>query len=429
MRKLCVTSCLRRVLLTSVLLLSLTVGASAFDTSQDSGLLMLVSKTHPVSADYVPETVVLEEINDASNGMKMRTETAEAFTRMYADMTADGVTKCNVISAYRSYTYQKYLVDSKVEKRMANGASRKNAYNQVTMSTAPAGCSEHQLGLALDLSTGSTTSQSFANSAAGQWMSEHAWKYGFIRRYQEDKASMTGIVNEAWHYRYVGVPHAQIMVANNWCMEEYIAYLHQNGSYTLVTEEMTYVVYWTQEENTDYEDIIDLSRDNDGGWVITTGAENDPLRDVYGHWSETAFLALQERGVSFSGIIDPAQIVTFSDFAYLCGLDAPENGEQTVKREEAAAMLAESLPVKALAYLAYSDLSELSGSCFQGVQIAVSNGIFNHAAGTQFHPAQELTWGEAATVALRYREQLESAESGVEGTAGTTSDIQDTKEL
>jgi len=431
MKQFRLTTLLRRTLLLVASIVLLTTGAAAFDTTADSGLLMLVSKTHPVSSDYVPALVKLENINSTSNGMSMRAETAEAFTRMYADMMADGVSSCNVISAYRSYSYQKYLVDSKVEKRVANGSSYEYAYSQVTLSTAPAGSSEHQLGLALDLSTSTQSSQGFASSEAGKWMGEHAWKYGFIRRYQADKSQFTGIVNEAWHFRYVGVPHAQIMVENGWCFEEYIAYLHEHGSYTITTDEATYHIYWTANENAEFEDIIDISRDNDGGWIITTSSAADPLAAVIGHWSEGSFLALKERGVEFFSLINPKRVITVGEFARLCGLEIPENSNETLTREDAAALLEPYLPDKTLTYLTYSDLSKVSGNRFQSLQIAVTNGIFTHAEGTDFRPTDQFTWGEAAATALRYLELMDTvaaeAETEEETNAETETPANDNK--
>ena len=397
-------SLLRRTMLLCASLLLLTMNAAAFDTSLDSGLLLLVSKSHHISADYVPTTVVLENINRASNGMTMRAETAGAFTRMYHDMVKDGVTSCNVISAYRSYDYQQYLVDSKVSQRMANGMSYQSAYNQVTVSTAPAGASEHQLGLALDLSTSSSSSQNFAKTAAGKWITQNGWKYGFIRRYDGSKSNLTGIINEAWHFRYVGVPHAQIMVENNWCLEEYISYLTENGSYSLTTEDATYHVYRTTNETAAFKNVVDISRDNTGGWIITTRAIADPLSGLHGHWSEASFQALMNRGATFMNVVDPNAAITVGEFAGLCGLEIPQNSSDILKREDAAALLESSLPHKTLTYLTYSDLAKVSGNRFQSLQIAVTNGIFVHTRGTAFRPTDNMTWAEAGVTALRYLE-------------------------
>lgn len=59
------------------------------------------------------------------------------------------------------------------------------------------------------------------------WLAEHAWEYGFIRRYPPDKTDITGISNEPWHYRYVGREAAADMRELGICLEEYIDYLNQ----------------------------------------------------------------------------------------------------------------------------------------------------------------------------------------------------------
>ena len=54
------------------------------------------------------------------------------------------------------------------------------------------------------------------------WLDENAYKYGFVKRYPEDKTDITGISNEPWHYRYVGTTVAKIMKEENLCLEEYL---------------------------------------------------------------------------------------------------------------------------------------------------------------------------------------------------------------
>ena len=82
--------------------------------------------------------------------------------------------------------------------------------------------SEHNLGLALDV--GSTLTQ-IKNAPEGAWLKENAWKYGFIARYPEDNTDVTGVIDEPWHFRYVGLPHSAIMQENHWAFEEYLAAL------------------------------------------------------------------------------------------------------------------------------------------------------------------------------------------------------------
>ena len=399
---------LRRLLALLMTFAALCNIAAAFDTSRDSGLLWLVNKTHSVSENYVPELVELTGISEKSDGYLLREEAANALYTMYAAMAADGITKCHVISGYRSYEYQLQLVNEKVEKRVANGQKRETAYKQVTMSTAPAGCSEHQLGLAIDFSTGSNSSTSFANTAAGTWLRDHAWEYGFILRYQEVKTGFTDIVSEPWHYRYVGIPHAQIIHHNGWCYEEYIAYLHEYGSYSLSVGEESYNIFWTQDESLDFKNIIDISSDNDGGWIITTGTLADPLFYVRGHWSEASFVSLQERGTAFDHRIDPAHAITRGEFFALCGLESPADPDALITRQDAAKLFAAGIEDKTLTYLVFTDLDAISGSAFQSVQICVTTGLFSHAEGLAFRPTDHMTWAEAATALLRYMNYCDS---------------------
>ena len=62
----------------------------------------------------------------------------------------------------------------------------------------------------------------FADTPAGQWLSEHAAEYGFVLRYPQDKQEVTGIIYESWHYRFVGKTHAKLMKESGLCLEEYL---------------------------------------------------------------------------------------------------------------------------------------------------------------------------------------------------------------
>ena len=74
------------------------------------------------------------------------------------------------------------------------------------------GTSEHQLGLSADLT----------GKEANEWLAEHCWEYGFILRYPEGKKDITGIINEPWHFRYVGTRVSLDMKDTGLCLEEYL---------------------------------------------------------------------------------------------------------------------------------------------------------------------------------------------------------------
>ena len=86
------------------------------------------------------------------------------------------------------------------------------------------GFSEHNTGLACDVSfyTDDGASIPVSEYEHGWWLAANCAREGFIRRYPEDKVDITGIANEPWHFRYVGIPHARICSSRNWCLEEYV---------------------------------------------------------------------------------------------------------------------------------------------------------------------------------------------------------------
>ena len=93
---------------------------------------------------------------------------------------------------------------------------------------APPGSSEHQTGLAVDITLKDflnyeyVLNYEFADTVQGKWLSKNSWKYGFIIRYNENKEEKTKFSYEPWHFRYVGVEHAKVMYELDLCLEEYL---------------------------------------------------------------------------------------------------------------------------------------------------------------------------------------------------------------
>ena len=116
-----------------------------------------------------------------------------------------------------------FYADKKISTLMINTAMP--AEDDEDSSSA---CYEHDTGLSFDLhlydaSTGAYPE--FTGEGDYSWISENCWKYGLILRYPEDKADITGVSPMAYHFRYVGIPHAEIMTANKLCLEEYIDFV------------------------------------------------------------------------------------------------------------------------------------------------------------------------------------------------------------
>ncbi len=150
----------------------------------------------------------------------------EPLKKMFAAAKSDGV-PLGMVSAYRSIKLQDSLFNQSVQAGLNQGLSKEAAIKQANVSRTFAGTSEHNTGLGFDIAEAGSgyLRQDFENTPQGKWLKAHCAEYGFILRYPKDKVDITGIMYEPWHYRYVGVEHAQKMNELGMCLEEYIDYL------------------------------------------------------------------------------------------------------------------------------------------------------------------------------------------------------------
>ena len=151
---------------------------------------------------------------------------AEAYAplkKMFADAKAAGVPLA-LVSSFRSIKLQDSLFNDYVVANMNKGMSREEAIKAANSLRTYAGTSEHNTGLCFDLAEEGSgwLRVEFENTPQGKWLRENAPKYGFILRYPKDKTKITGISYEPWHFRYVGVEHAQKITEQGMCLEEYI---------------------------------------------------------------------------------------------------------------------------------------------------------------------------------------------------------------
>ena len=129
-----------------------------------------------------------------------------------------------LISGYRSRAEQEELYNEKVAGEVAKGLSNEEAVSIVLKQVQLPGASEHQTGLAIDMSAPEGQEDELAAKIA-----QLAPQYGFVLRYPDGKSDITGVDFENWHYRYVGVENAQYMQKHNLVLEEYIALLKEAG--------------------------------------------------------------------------------------------------------------------------------------------------------------------------------------------------------
>ena len=188
--------------------------------------LTLVNASSTLDSSFVPEDLVniTATRNDGRETQMMRASAAYALEALFLEMEAAGFSDVSVTSGYRSYESQLALHEQYINDEMTRDPSldRDAAKALVlTYSSAP-GTSEHQSGLCVDMHNLLSADVSYAETESYKWLTENAWKFGYILRYPEDKTDVTGISFEPWHWRFVGRENARAMRERALCLEEYV---------------------------------------------------------------------------------------------------------------------------------------------------------------------------------------------------------------
>jgi hypothetical protein len=172
-------------------------------------VLYPVSRIRALPSGYEPLDLVYDL------GHPLRALVVGDFKAMFQAAERDG-TYPMVVSGYRSAEYQATVFEQAVQRQLwqSTGRERTVAERQAARSVAPPGRSQHQLGTTADLSSyelGYALRTAFAETQAGQWLTERAWEYGFVQPYTAAAEARTGYVPESWHYRWVGRPLAGLL--------------------------------------------------------------------------------------------------------------------------------------------------------------------------------------------------------------------------
>lgn len=173
----------------------------------------------------------------------------------------------NVVAGYRDRAYQQHLFDQSAQR---NGEEHAKKY------VAQPGGSEHHTGLVVDLSVlKNGVSQDYDGTGEYAWINENCRDYGWVVRYESGKEELTGIWDEPWHFRYVGVPHATEMARQGMCLEEYMEYLRRfpfDGEHlTIQCADGTYEAWYTQGTRAYLPDSgeYEVSGNNVDGVIVT----------------------------------------------------------------------------------------------------------------------------------------------------------------
>lgn len=239
-----------------------------------SGSLILVNKEHPF---YENSTDSMVPVLEGSPILLKRQATALLSTLMDE---IHGWRHIAPVSGWRSFPEQQEIWNDTLKK---NGLEFTQKY------VALPGHSEHQTGLAIDLGLKQDKIDficpEFPYTGICQRFRKHSAAHGFIERYPSGKEHITGIGHEPWHFRYVGVPHSEIMSENDLTLEEYIhfikEYRYSRNPYLIkVGNQEVFVSYIPADHTKDTELEVDplapysISGNNTDGFILTEWRES-----------------------------------------------------------------------------------------------------------------------------------------------------------
>ena len=189
-------------------------------TVDGDNLLAQVDKTHKLVEDYAPSDLV--DLNKDkllytnTTGILLREDAADYLVLMLKDLKKSTNKNIVIASGYRS-TENQYKQYISWVKQLGQAEADK-------VSARP-GYSEHSLGTSVDFmseDSGFNFTNEFDKTDAGKWLTENAFKYGFVKSYPQGKTDKTGYSYEAWHYRYIGVENATKLRSENITLKEWL---------------------------------------------------------------------------------------------------------------------------------------------------------------------------------------------------------------
>lgn len=179
---------------------------------------VLINREYPMKETERPKDLVEPEIRFASDSVGekrlLRRKAAFALEELFQGAKRDGLYLAGV-SGFRSYERQKEIYEDSLRTKGEEHTRRYIAYP---------GTSEHQSGLAMDVSCEKVEYdlvEEFGNTKEGIWLRKNAFLYGYVIRYPKGKEKITGYACEPWHIRYVTPSLAYFLYKMNLTLEEY----------------------------------------------------------------------------------------------------------------------------------------------------------------------------------------------------------------
>lgn len=232
-------------------------------SDMQTGNLILVDKDHP--AQLTNDVLDLEQVYYAAD----KPDTYEISYPGHTALNKTALSQFNrLMKAYYEATNNKEIMFN--YGYLSAGKEKSN----------PESATALDIQLHIKRSDGGYEYVSYTNPYA--WLYDHMDRYGFINRYPNDKAEITGVKGGYTAIRYVGVPHAAYMTENNLCLEEYLDLLRSSHNFytgtplSYSTPELHYSIYYVPANSTGDTALpvpsagsYEVSGNNVDGFVVT----------------------------------------------------------------------------------------------------------------------------------------------------------------
>lgn len=201
--------------------------------------LVIINQNEPLTQEkeeWFKENFEYVPYRDEDGESCMELETFKAYTSLVKLMREKYHIVVDSHSAWRSIATQEKVYQDML---------KIHTEDWVKDHVAIPGASEHHTGLAFDIRFKHILVPEFLRSKANaiakatgkrkkifEIIEKEAVQFGLIKRYPKDKQLKTGVREEDWHFRYVGVEHAKAMYESGMCLEEYVKELRLKSSKT-----------------------------------------------------------------------------------------------------------------------------------------------------------------------------------------------------
>jgi D-alanyl-D-alanine carboxypeptidase len=177
-----------------------------------TGPTVLVTKDRAVEPEgWRPDEIAVPTMAILGKNDRLRPEAADALADLAAAAEAATGHRLVLVSGFRPAAYQGRLF---ARYAAEHGAARADRFS------ARAGHSEHQTGLAADVTQDDVPFTEFGGTASSDWVAQNGWRFGFVVRYPEGAEKITGYDPEPWHLRYVGRDLAAYLDTTGQVLEE-----------------------------------------------------------------------------------------------------------------------------------------------------------------------------------------------------------------